>query len=66
MINSRDDKIFTVEEAADFLRCSAFSLRDPKWRRHVGLQAVRVGKSLRFLKSDLLKFLDRHREVMEA
>jgi len=62
---SQDETLFTVEETSRFLRCSMDSLRDPKWRRSVGLQAVRVGKSLRFVKSDLLRFLEKNREILE-
>ncbi len=59
----QSDQVFTPDETAQFLKCSVNSLRDPAWRRRAGLHAVRIGRSLRFRKSDLLKFLDGQREV---
>jgi len=59
------EKVFTAPEAAHFLRCSANSLKNPTWRQSVGLPAVRIGRSLRFLQSDLVKFLQGQREVFK-
>lgn len=56
------EKVFTAQEAARFLRCSPNSLKNPIWRRSVGLPAVRIGRSLRFLQSDLVEFLHGQRE----
>jgi len=61
---NQNEEVLTTDEAAQFLRCSSGALRDPDWRRRVGLQAVRVGKSLRFLKQDLLRFLKERRETL--
>jgi hypothetical protein len=57
-------EVFTTDEAAQFLKFPPGALRDPDWRRRVGLQAVRVGKSLRFLKKDLVRFLEERRETL--
>jgi hypothetical protein len=57
------DEVFTADEAADFLKCSSGALRDPEWRRRVGLQTIRIGKSLRSLKHDLLRFLEERKEL---
>ena len=55
--------MLTIGEAAEFLRCSANSLSDPAWRRSVGLPAVRIGRAVRFLESDLIGFLRNQREI---
>lgn len=60
-IESQD--VLTSEEAAQFIRYSPNVLRDPEWRRRVGLQAIRIGKSLRFLKRDLLLFMEERKEL---
>lgn len=57
------DQVFTADEAAQFLKCSPNVLRDPEWRRRIGLRAIRVGRSLRFLKHDLLQFLEERKEI---
>ena len=59
------DRVLTIPEAADFLRCSPNSLSDPAWRRSVGLPAVRIGRSVRFLESDLVRFLRGQREITQ-
>jgi len=66
IIEIQGDQVFTSDEAAQFLRCATNSLRDPAWRRRAGLHAVRIGRSLRFRKSDLLNFLDGQREVFDG
>ena len=53
------DRALTKEEAAARLGQSPRSLADPRWRRRVGLRATRVGRSLRFLESDLVRLLNR-------
>lgn len=58
------ERVLTSVEAARLLRCSRRSLENPAWRRSVGLPAVRIGRSLRFLESDLLAFLRGQREVL--
>ncbi len=58
-----NERVLTVKEAARFLRCSPRSLADPGWRQSVGLSAVRIGRSVRFLQSDLLVFLKAQREA---
>ena len=60
------ERVLTVKEAARFLRCSPRSLADPAWRQSVGLSAVRIGRAVRFLQSDLLVFLKGQREVLVA
>jgi len=62
--NLNQNEVFTTDEAAQFLKFPPGALRDPDWRRRVGLQAVRVGKSLRFLKQDLIRFLEERREIL--
>ncbi len=53
------DRALTKEEAAARLGQSPKSLADQRWRRRVGLRATRVGRSLRFLESDLVRLLNR-------
>lgn len=57
------ERVFTIPEAARFLRCSPKSLSDPAWRRSLGLPVVYVGRSVRFLRSDLLAFLHCQRDA---
>jgi hypothetical protein len=63
-ITENDTEVFTTDEAAQFIKYSPGALRDPEWRRRVGLQAVRIGKSLRFLRRDLIRFLEERREIL--
>ncbi len=51
------DRALTKKEAAARLGQSPRSLGDPRWRRRVGLRATRVGRSLRFLESDVERLL---------
>jgi hypothetical protein len=48
------------------LSVSEKSVRDSRWRRRVGLRAVHVGTSLRFLASDCYSLLERGRERLPA
>jgi hypothetical protein len=63
-ITENQNEVFTTDQAAEFIKYSSGALRDPAWRRRVGLQAIRIGKSLRFLKYDLLRFLEERREIL--
>ncbi|MBI3988771.1 MAG: helix-turn-helix domain-containing protein [candidate division NC10 bacterium] len=58
------DRALTKEEAAVFLGQSPNTLADRRWRQRVGLRATKIGKSLRFRESDLLRFLERGLEVL--
>ena len=62
-ITENQNEVFTADEAAQFIKYHPGALRDPEWRRRVGLQAIRIGKSLRFLKHDLLRFLEERKEL---
>lgn len=55
-------KALTKEEAARYLGLSPRSLADARWRNRVGMPAVKIGRSLRFLLSDLQKLIKRSRE----
>ena len=51
------DRALKKEHAAEILGHSATTLADPRWRLRVGLRATRVGKSLRFLESEVRRVL---------
>lgn len=63
----KTNRALTKDEAALILGVSPNSLADSRWRRRVSLRATRVGRSLRFLESDiqslLLRGLEHHRDV---
>jgi len=59
---NKPDRGLTKDQAAMSLGASPNSLADPRWRRRVGLRATRVGRSLRFLESDVQSLLRRGRE----
>jgi hypothetical protein len=50
------------ERAAKLIDVSPRTIADPRWRRRVGLRAVRIGGVLRFRRSDLLELLARSLE----
>lgn len=56
------DRALKKDEAAQLLGHSVSTLADPRWRQRVGLRATRVGRSLRFLESDVQSLLRRGRE----
>ena len=46
-------------QVAHRLGVSPRTIEDPRWRLRVGLRAVRVGRTLRFRESDLLRLIER-------
>lgn len=52
----------TKLQTATVLGLSPNTVADPRWRRRVGLRAVRVGRALRFMESDVLELVERGRE----
>lgn len=64
------DRALKKELAAEILGQAVSTLADPRWRRRVGLRATKVGRSLRFLESDIQSLLRRglehHRGVQEG
>lgn len=59
-----DDEAVGVREAARFLGVADRSLADRRFRLRIGLQARRIGKRTVFMRSDLLKLLERGREPL--
>ena len=59
-----DRRVLTTAQAASLLAVSPKSLADARWRRRVGLRATRVGRSLRFLESELERLLARGLEQL--
>lgn len=47
----------TAKEVAALLRLSERSICDARFRQRIGLRAVRIGRSLRFLESDIRRIL---------
>ena len=61
------DETLSVLEVARRLRRSPVLLRDPRWRRRVGLSAIRVnGRTIGFLARDVEALLQRARERFPA
>jgi excisionase family DNA binding protein len=53
---AKEDEFLTTQEAADFLKVSLVSIHT--WKRERGLPYYRVGRSIRFLKRDLIGFAE--------
>jgi hypothetical protein len=51
-----NDQLFSIDEAADFLRSSIDTLRD--WRhRGIGPKSFKVGRRVRYWRSELIRWL---------
>lgn len=51
------EQLLTVDEAAKVLSVSPLSLATPRWRRHVGIPTVRVGRRLLFSPTALSEYV---------
>jgi hypothetical protein len=49
------ERVYTARQAAELLGYQASSLRDRRVLQRLGLRVTRVGKSVRFLASDLTR-----------
>ena len=59
-------RALTAKDVAAVLGVSEKSVRDARWRRRVGLRAVHVGTSLRFLASECDALLARGLERLQG
>jgi len=61
-----DEELLSAKEAADYLRVSRTTLH--RWTRREGLPCIQIGRygRMRFLKQDLLEFLEKHRHPPSA
>ena len=55
-------RLLTIQEAADYLGISRASLAGRGWRIKNRLPAIKIGRSVRFDKEALDRWIDRHRE----
>jgi len=55
-------RLLTIQEAAEYLGLSPRSLAGRGWRMKNRLPAIKVGRSVRFDKEALDRWIDRHRE----
>lgn len=55
-------RLLTIQEAADYLGLARASLAGRGWRLKNRLPAIKVGRSVRFDKDALDRWIDRHRE----
>ncbi len=55
-------RLLTIQEAAEYLGLSAKSLAGRAWRIKNGLPAIKAGRSVRFDKEALDRWIDRHHE----
>jgi hypothetical protein len=46
--------LMTAKEVAEILRFSVRSINDPRFRRRIGLKAVKIGHSVRFTREDVV------------
>ena len=53
------ERPLNVREVAAVVGVAPSTAEDRRWRRRVGLRGFRVGRSLRFRKSDVLALLER-------
>lgn len=53
------DRGLDKHQVAYRIGVSPRTVEDPRWRVRVGLRAIKVGRTLRFRESDVLRFLDR-------
>ncbi len=51
------EPILTPTQVSRFLHFSPRSLKDPRFRRRIGLRAVKVGRALRFTEADVRRVL---------
>ncbi len=56
------ENTYTIKELSQILKFSTKSLKDPRWRRRIGLRATRIGRSIRFIERDIQDLLKRGRE----
>jgi excisionase family DNA binding protein len=59
------DKLMTIEEVAEVLSVSTTTVRSKHFRNRVGLNIIRVGRSIRFSRQELESWISRHVEVAE-
>jgi len=57
-------RLLTIQEAAEYLGLSPRSVAGRGWRMKNRLPAIKVGRSVRFDKEALDRWIDRHRERM--
>jgi excisionase family DNA binding protein len=52
------ERAYTSSQAAYVLGVARRTVEDWRWRRRVGLRAVRIGGALRFRESEITRLLD--------
>ena len=52
-----EEQALTKHDVARLFRVNPGSVADNRWRRRVGLPAIKIGKSLRFRRADVLMLL---------
>ena len=55
-------RLLTLIESAQFLGCAPTSLVSRRWREHLGLPAIKIGRSLMFAEKDLQRVISSRRE----
>lgn len=59
------DRSLTKHQAAVLLGFHPETFEDQSFRRRIGLPAVRIGRHLRFLESDVKRVIEQGREHLE-
>lgn len=55
-------KLFTLTESAQLLGCAPTSLVSRRWRAHLGLPVVKIGRSVMFDEEDLQRVVERRKQ----
>ena len=57
------EQLYSPRETASLLKLSLKTLYDRRWRRQWGLRSLRIGRSLRFRRSEIERFLENQEEA---
>jgi NitT/TauT family transport system substrate-binding protein len=64
MNNAQEKQILTVQDLKEFLNISEATIY--KWKRERGLPYIKIGRTLRFDKNNIIKWLEQYETVTEC
>ena len=56
------DRALTRYQVASLLNLHPSTVGDSRWQRRVGLESIRIGRSLRFMESDVMRLIEQGRK----
>lgn len=59
-------RLMTIDEVADCLAIAPSTLRTKKFRNENGLNIIRVGRQIRFIREDIENFISRNMEYANS